>query len=133
MLQNFKFHHIGVATNNIDNTSSHYVEAGYIKSETVYDPIQNVNICFLQKREMPLVELLEPVDEKSPVFKIVKASGVTPYHCCYLVDNIVEAIADLRKKGFVPLSKTAPAIAIEGKEICFLYNKDVGLIELLNK
>lgn len=133
MLPYFKFHHIGIATNSIDNTSKYYINAGYSASAVVLDPIQNVNICFLSKEEMPTVELLEPVDEKSPVFKIVKSTGVTPYHCCYLVVNIEEAIVELRRLGFVPLSKPVPAIALGGRSICFMYSRSVGLIELLNE
>lgn len=133
MLESFKFHHIGVATNDICKTASYYVEAGYEMSEITYDPIQNVNIAFLYKDNMPTVELLAPVDEKSPVYKTVKSSGVTPYHCCYVVDDIELAIDNLRKRGFIPLSKPVPAIALNGNKICFLYNRSVGLIELLNK
>lgn len=131
MLSCFTFHHIGVATNSIDNTSKYYQDAGYNKTETVFDPIQNVNIAFLTKNGMPMVELLEPVDEKSPINKIIKTSGVSPYHCCYIVDNITEAISELRKQQYVMLSKPVEAVALENKRICFLFNKEVGLIELL--
>ena len=131
MLSDFKFHHIGVATNSIENTARYYIEAGFNKSETIYDPVQNVNICFLAKNGMPTVELLEPVDEKSPVYMIVKNSGVTPYHCCYKVKDIETAVSELRKKKFTVLSKPVDAIALENHRICFLFNKEVGLIEIV--
>lgn len=131
MLHNFKFHHIGVATNSIDSTSVYYKNAGYSKTETVFDPIQNVNISFLNKNGMPMVELLEPVDEKSPINKIIKTSGVSPYHCCYVVDDINDAIIELRKQKYVMLSMPVEAVALDNRKICFLFNKEVGLIELL--
>lgn len=133
MLEIFEFHHIGVATNDIKKTASYYETAGYCLSSIIFDPIQNVNIAFLYKDNMPTVELLEPVDDKSPVYKIVKTSGVTPYHCCYKVDDISYAIKNLREKRFIPLSNPVPAVALENKRICFLYNREVGLIELLEK
>lgn len=83
---------------------------------------------------MPTIELLEPVDDKSPVVRILSGSGggTTPYHCCYSVKDIDSAIIDLKGKKFIPLSKPVPAIAIDNHRVCFLYNKYVGLIELVD-
>ena len=131
MLESMKFHHIGVAVNDIDDTAEMYVNAGYVKSEKVYDPIQNVHICFLKKEGMPTVELLAPNDESSPVFRTLQKSGVTPYHCCYEVDDIDDAILQLRKLRYVATSEPVPAVAIDGRRVCFLFNKKVGLIEIV--
>ena len=131
MLESMKFHHIGVAVKSIDATAAVYEGAGYRMSDIVLDPIQNVNICWLTKDGAPIVELLAPVDETSPVCKTLEKNGVTPYHCCYLVENIDEAVKELRKKRYVQTSKPEPAVAFCGSKVCFLYNKDVGLIELV--
>lgn len=50
MLPDFKFHHIGIAVFDIDDTAQYYIDAGYQKTETVIDTIQNVKICFLTER-----------------------------------------------------------------------------------
>ena len=42
------FHHIGIASYDIEESSQFYLSQGYTKSETVYDPIQNVYICFCE-------------------------------------------------------------------------------------
>jgi len=131
MLPYFRFHHIGVAVFNIDATAKYYLDAGYNKTETVYDRVQNVYICFLTKDKMPMVELLAPVDNTSPVIKTLEKTGVTPYHFCYEVDDITQAIADLRKMCFVPIIKPVEACAINNRKVCFLFNKNVGLIELV--
>lgn len=131
MLSSLKFHHIGIAVFDIDVTARYYTESGYTKTETVIDPIQNIQICFLRKTGMPTLELLAPVDINSPVNNILGKIGVSPYHCCYEVEDIKQAISDLKRKKFVPLSSPVPACAISSKAICFLFNKDVGLIELV--
>lgn len=105
MLPFFKFHHIGVAVNDIDATASVYEQGGYHRSATIYDPIQNVNICWLTKDGSPTVELLAPQDEKSPVNKILEKNGVTPYHTCWIVSNIEDAARQLRKQRYVMVSK----------------------------
>ncbi|MCI1785955.1 MAG: VOC family protein [Bacteroidales bacterium] len=133
MLSYFKFHHIGIAVFDIDSTAKYYISAGYSKTNTVYDPVQNVYISFLTKDGMPKIELLAPKDETSPVNKILKKNGVMPYHFCYEVDEINQAIADLKKLHFVLINMPVRALAIENKKICFLFNKDVGLIELLEE
>ena len=126
-----KFHHIGVAVKSIDATAAMYERAGYRMSDIVFDPIQNVNICWLTKESAPIVELLAPVDDTSPVCKTLEKNGVTPYHCCYVVDNLDEAVKKLRKERYVLTSKPEPAVAFCGSKVCFLYNKNVGLIELV--
>ena len=131
MLKSMKFHHIGVAVKDISATATVYVTGGYKQSDTIFDPIQNVNICWLTKENMPVVELLEPVDETSPVNKILEKNGVTPYHTCYIVDEIELAMKELRKMKYIVVSKPAEAVAIHGCKVCFLFNKNVGLIELV--
>ena len=126
-----KFHHIGVAVKSIEETAAVYVAGGYKRSETTFDPKQNVNICWLTKEGMPVVELLEPVDEASPINKILEKNGVTPYHTCYIVDDIEQAVKELRKMKYVVVSKPIEAVAIHGCKVSFLFNKNVGLIELV--
>ena len=131
MLDSFKFHHIGVAVKDIDKTSDVYEGGGYKRSDIIFDPVQNVDICWLTKDGMPTVELLAPVDESSPVCKILEKNGVTPYHTCYIVENIDEAVAELRKQKYVLVSKPVEAVAIHNCKVAFLHNRHVGLIELV--
>lgn len=131
MLKSMKFHHIGVAVKDINATASVYEQGGFKRSSSVFDPIQNVNICWLTKDGAPTVELLAPVDEKSPVNKTLEKVGVSPYHCCYIVDNVEETASELRKQKYIMVSKPAEAVAFCGSRVCFLFNKNMGLIELV--
>lgn len=131
MLDSFKFHHIGFAVKDIDATASVYEQGGYKRSSSVFDPIQNVNICWLTKEGAPIVELLAPVDELSPVNKTLEKVGVSPYHCCYVVHNIEEAVSELKRQRYIMVSKPAEAVAFCGSRVCFLFNKNVGLVELV--
>jgi methylmalonyl-CoA/ethylmalonyl-CoA epimerase len=128
---NLVFHHIAFAVRNIEKTAAIYYISGFTSTEPIIDPIQNVRICFLKKQNMPLYELVEPIDETSPVNKILDKTGVTPYHVCYEVDNLDKAINDLKKQRFLLLQAPVPAIALDNRNICFMFNKDAGLIELL--
>lgn len=131
MLDSFKFHHIGFAVKDIDATASVYEQGGYKRSASVFDPVQDVTICWLTKEGMPILELLAPVDELSPVNKTLEKVGVSPYHCCYVVDNIEEAVSELKRQRYIMVSKPAEAVAFCGSRVCFLFNKNVGLVELV--
>jgi len=133
MLESMNFHHIGVATDSIEKTAEYYLEVGYKMSDIIFDPIQKVNITFLSKKSMPMIELLEPASDDSPVSNILMKSGVSPYHMCYQVKDIDLAISELKNKKYISLSKPIEAIALSMKRICFLFNKNVGLIELLEE
>jgi methylmalonyl-CoA/ethylmalonyl-CoA epimerase len=133
MLDSFKFHHIGIAVKDINKTAAIYVDGGYKMSDIIFDPIQNVDICWLTKDGMPVVELLAPVDESSPVCKIIEKNGVTPYHTCYVVDDIDHAISELRKLKYVLVSKPVEAVAIHNCNVAFLHHRHVGLIELVEE
>ena len=133
MLNNWKFNHIGMAVPEIEGTAAVYRAAGYRQTDPVYDPIQNVHICFLSKEGMPTVELLAPHDRTSPVQQTLDKMGVTPYHTCYEVDNMEVAVEKLRNMKYIVVRKPEPAIAFKDRRVCFLYNKQVGLIEIVEQ
>ncbi|MFM2290707.1 MAG: hypothetical protein RIS29_520 [Bacteroidota bacterium] len=133
MLPGFTFHHIGYATRSISKTADFFIQIGYRLSDLVYDEKQRVTIAFLSREDSPLIELVELVDELSPVAGVLKKNGVTPYHVCYQVEDIYKAIVDLKKLRFVLLFEPVEAIALENRLICYLYHKEVGLIEILGK
>ena len=133
MLSDAIFHHVGIAVKSIEKTAIFFSEAGYKITNVIFDPIQNVIISFGEKVGSPLLELVQPIDEKSPVWNILKKIGVSAYHFCYEVQNLDDSIAQLRKKKFMLLVKPVEAIAFDGRKVCFLYHKETGIIEFLEK
>lgn len=131
MVEGMKYHHIGIACEDIDATARHYQDLGYVKGEKIIDPLQNIEICFLDHKNMPRIELLAPVDENSPVVQTLQKNGTSPYHICYSVDNLDQTIKDLKRQRFLVVSKAKPACAIDNRRVAFIYNKDIGLIELV--
>ena len=87
------FHHIGIACRDIAKTQAFYLGQGYTASPVVEDPLQHVRISFLEKEGAPRIELLEPLDDQSPVARTLATSGVSPYHMCYEVQDIESAVS----------------------------------------
>jgi methylmalonyl-CoA/ethylmalonyl-CoA epimerase len=127
----FNLHHVGVVTNNTENTAKTFIEIGYSSSGRIIDNIQNVAIELLINESNVIIELIEPLDNNSPVFNFLKKNGVCSNHICYEVENIVKVISELKKKKFICLFDPVPAIAFKNRLITYLYHKDAGLIELI--
>ena len=58
--------------------------------------------------------------------------GCSTYHICYDVDDIEEAVEDLFEEGFKPFFMPVESVAMDNHQICYLYNMNVGLIELVS-
>ena len=128
------FHHIGIATHNIEETIKKYKLFGYqVSRDTIFDPLQNVYITFMEKLNSPRVELVAPVDQNSPILNTLNKNGTMPYHFCYEVDDIEKEVDNFKKNKFLMVTKILPAVAFDNRLVCFLYSKESGLIELLNK
>lgn len=125
------FHHVGIACRDVEKSKAFYLGLGYTASPVVDDQLQHVKVCFLSKPGSPTLELLEPLDDQSPVSRTLHAVGVAPYHMCYTVEDIKKAIAALRGRRFLLVSGPVPACAMDDHSIAFLFHKDTGLIELV--
>ena len=97
-----------------------------------FDDKRNVKILFIHNREYR-IELIESLGENSPIRNILKKSGSTPYHLCYESENILEDIELLKNNNFILISELSESRAINDKKVCFLYNKQIGIIELVEK
>lgn len=129
-----KVHHYGLATKSIEKSIKPFLILGYeICSETIFDPLQGVNLLFLKNANDHLIELVEPAQEENPVSKIIAKSGTSLYHICYEIEEFDTKIEELKKQRFAQIISPTPAIAFDGRRICFLYNPTLGLIELLEK
>ena len=62
------------------------------------------------------------------------AKSVQPVNTTVVIDNnSEEAVKELKNKRFLPLFRPVQAVALGNKKICFLFNREVGLIELVEK
>lgn len=125
-----KIHHIGYAVRDISASKPHFLHLGFKEESRVDDYSRNVEIAFLRNGGT-LVELIAPLNESAPVFEFLKKNGPMPYHIAYEVPYIEEAYKELKKDGWLMIIKPAAAVAINNTDVAFLFNKDVGIIELI--
>ena len=110
--------HIGYVTDDIAKTAASFRLLGYVAGDIVSDDTQRTRICFLRKQ--------------GEMQKMLKR-GVTPYHTCYVVDDITAAYEEMLDNDFIPLFKPVAAPAFGNRLICYFFKQEVGLIELVNQ
>lgn len=125
--------HIGYAVRDIEQSAMSYLSAGWELSPIYEERVQHAKIAFLTKPGMTTIELVSPLDGKSPVDNILRTQGVAPYHICYVVDDIMQAVEDLYEEGFKPLFMPVESNAMNNRKICYLYHSEIGYIEIVSK
>ena len=131
----FKFHHLGVAVRGLSTAIPIYKNLlGYeVISGPFEDPIQDVSVCFLSRGAGdPVMELVAPLGPNSPIHGRLKM-GAGVYHVCYQVPNMQSAITHLREQGSLLLSEPQPAVAFGMREIAWLLMETDLLVELLQE
>jgi len=128
-----KLHHVGIVVPKIQDSLGEITK--YLKFETIGLPTlvgsQKVNICFLKIGE-PFLELIEPIEESSPIAEFAKKGGGI-HHLCFEVKNIHQQVKEMSKKGATVLVE--PVEGFDSRLIAFvdlnMRNTKCGLIELL--
>ena len=127
-----KLNHIGIVVSNIKDKLKFYEKiCGPLASmpSIIPDEIQQVNVCFMDVGKVTF-ELIEPVNENSPVSNFLKKGGGIN-HLCLEVENIEEAFRLTKDIGGLIVREPASAAAFAGKRIAFVFFKELGLVEFL--
>ena len=129
-----KIDHIGIAVEKLDESLAVYEGLLGLKlqgTETVLE--QKVKTAFLPIGESE-VELLESTDPEGPIGKFIAAKGQGFQHVAFRVENLEEALAELKAKG-VRLIDEKPRIGAGGARIAFLHPKATNgvLVELCER
>ena len=126
--------HIGIAVENKKDTASFWGEILKIvhtHSERVESEGVNTEIFDTGKGK---IELLKSISEDSPIRKFLEKRGPGIHHICLEVDNITQAIIEL-KNSKIEILNDEPRIGAEGFKIVFIHPKATGgvLVELAEK
>jgi len=127
------FHHLGYATRSIEQSLETFAFLGYLPQRIEEDEVNHARLALLVREGSPDIELVEGLGDDSPVKSMLDKNGVCPYHVCYEADAFDAVIAGFRKHGFSLLFRPRPAVLFDGRRICYLYHKNMGLVELLER
>ncbi len=129
-----KVDHIGVAVSNLEEALKIYTDVLGLKlhgTEVVEE--QKVRVAFMPVGDTE-IELLESTDAEGPIAKFIEKRGEGIQHVAFRVDDIEEALEQMRQQG-VRLIDEKPRYGAGGARIAFLHPKATGgvLVELCER
>jgi methylmalonyl-CoA/ethylmalonyl-CoA epimerase len=129
-----KVDHIGVAVKNLEESLKFYQDVmGMDLAGTEIVEEQHVKVAFLPIGDTE-IELLESTDPEGPIARYIDKKGEGVQHIAYKVDNIEEAIAEMKAKG-VRMIDEKPRYGAGGAKIAFCHPKSTNgvLVELCQR
>jgi methylmalonyl-CoA/ethylmalonyl-CoA epimerase len=133
--QTIRLHHVGYVVRSITEVADRFAQsvAASWDQKIFQDPLQDAKVAFLAGtvQEFPLVELVEPVSEGSPVANFLKRGGGL-HHLCYEVESLDKQLEFSRTIGGKIVRPPLPAVAFDGRRIAWVYTKDRLLLEFLD-
>ncbi len=129
-----KIDHLGIAVNSIEEGKNFWTDVlglHFQGTETVEE--QKVTTAFFPVGESE-VELLESTSPEGPVAKYIEKRGEGIQHIAFRVENIEEALKELREKNIRLIDET-PRKGAGGGKIAFLHPKSTNgvLVELCER
>lgn len=127
--------HMGVVVDDIDDAFQRYINNYGFRclKEIIFDSSRKVHLALLISENNFRVELIQPIDKKSPSYYFMKRGGGIQ-HFCYRVKNIENTIKYLKKEDHLLISRPSEAILMDGRKVAFMFSKkDKQVIELIEK
>jgi methylmalonyl-CoA/ethylmalonyl-CoA epimerase len=112
--------HLGIAVQDLDNALSFFTK-GLPLEVTHMEEFQGMKIGFIPVGDSS-IELLQDVSGTSPIRKYLDKNGEGIHHIAFEVDDINEALAELKARG-VKLIDETPRQGAHGMHIAFMHPK----------
>ncbi len=132
MKSKFSLHHIGIVVDNIEN----YLKNSFLSLhgnivKDIYDKYQNARIVLISMESPVLIELIQPMNEKSFTYNFLKRNGNSLHHLCFKTDNIKEIDSLFEKKKIKRITPFVEAPIFNNKKVTFGYTRNKNIIEIL--
>jgi methylmalonyl-CoA/ethylmalonyl-CoA epimerase len=129
-------HHVGFVVAELGAAAEGFARslAAAWDRQVYEDPLQKVKVTFLATQPgEPLIELVEPMGEDSPVHRFLRERGGGLHHVCYEVAALEQEAAAMKSRGAMTVSRPKPAVAFQGRRIAWMLTAEKLLVELLER
>ena len=122
--------HIGIAVRSIAEARAMYEALGLTVEAIEEIPHEGVRVAVIPCGDSA-IELLEPIDESSPVARFLEQRGPGIHHLCLGTDDVLADDEGLREAGLRVL-RAAPTRGAGGCRVQFVHPRSAGgvLLEL---
>jgi methylmalonyl-CoA epimerase len=126
--------HISIVVRDVEEALTTYQRALGLRLVEIQErPDLAARIAFLYTGGSE-IELVQPVTSDTGEAKFLRTRGEGVHHICLEVDNIEEALADLKEKG-LRLTAETPRVGPRGERFAFIHPKSAHgvLIEVYQR
>jgi len=119
-----KIDHIAIAVNNVEDAAKIYQEAlgvDTVEFETVESEGVKLAIIHLENGR---IELMQPINDESPIKKFLDKKGQGLHHMALQTDNIDGEVERMEECGIQFLGKIRPGS--EGTKVIFIHPKSLS-------
>ncbi|MFQ6037840.1 MAG: methylmalonyl-CoA epimerase [Candidatus Aminicenantales bacterium] len=127
--------HVGIAVKDLEKSLALWRDVLGLNLRTVEEIRERgLRIAILEKGDAPAVELIASSDPETPIARFLAKRGEGIHHICFEVEDIDEAMRELKSVGLHFVQEN-PQRGAEESRIAFLNPKDINgvLIELKQK
>ena len=124
--------HIGIIVRSLDEAASYYVAHFGLRESggRIVDPLQDVELQFLEDDAGRRLELIRPLTAESPAARALSQGGGLN-HICYEVADLDSSVAALVASDAKLVRPPLPAVAFNGRRVAFLYTRQRELVEFV--
>jgi len=135
-MKNFglKFHHLGMATDNLKLSMNLLKKAGYKIDKIRFNKNYNVKNALCSSKNQPSIEIVSKVKGKSPIDGILKKHKSSIYHICYITKNLKKTLKKLKKSKIDVIKITDSYLSpFEGVDASFFFIRGIGIVEIMDQ
>ncbi len=124
--------HIGIVVGSVEGAAAYYAEQFGLRAVggRIHDPLQDVELQFLEDDRGVRLELIRPLSADSPAARALKYGGGLN-HICYRVADLQASVDALLATDAKLVRGPQPAVAFNGRSVVFLYTRQRELVELV--
>ncbi len=131
-----EYHHVGIVVKDISIASKNIRKDFKIKNKSkIYvDKKIGVKVQFLNISKDNNLELIQPLNNKSPINNFLKNKNtLNIHHLAYKCKNLEIEVSKLKKQGYGNLTKYFNAVAFNKSRVIFLLSPFNYIVELIEK
>lgn len=133
-LRNLTVDHVGYLVENLEAAVLELKAIGFVpEGNPVCDYRQRARLCMMHNADNFRIELVAPFPDNLSLRKMLTHQPGGPYHVCYSTDTFESSLEALLAGGWVVLFSPVAAPAMGGRRICYLWKRELGFVELLEK
>ncbi len=102
-------------------------------SDICTDHNQQSKVAFVKTENECRIELIEPLNETSPVSQVLKRKKGSLHHICFIAEDFEQDIKRLQDNNCLMISPPRPAVAFGNRRVVFFFTPTYEVIEVVEE